>query len=349
MFERDVPLAPLTTLGLGGSADYFLAAQDETTLLKALRWAREEGHPVTILGGGSNAVVPDEGVRGLVIQLAMLGIEARGKDSSEELIVAGGENWDTFVSHCVDRDFAGVECLAGIPGLVGATPIQNVGAYGQEVAETITRVRCIDRRDLSVVERTHAECGFAYRHSDFKANPGRFVVTHVHFRLTPGGAPARRYGELLRASSEDASLSEVRDTIVELRRRKSMVLDDSDPNSRSAGSFFTNPIIDAERAKALIERCVDAGMDEGDIPRWPDEANRRTKFAAAWLIEKAGFVRGTRRGNVGQSSVHALALVHYGGGTTTELLAFAQEIQQAVFDRFGVQLEREPRVLGDTT
>lgn len=342
MFERDVPLAPLTTLGLGGSADHFVAARDEAMLLEALRWAQDKKLPVTMLGGGSNAVVPDEGVRGLVIQLAMLGIRQDGG----AVEAAAGENWDAFVSHCVEQELAGVECLAGIPGLVGATPIQNVGAYGQEVSETVTRVRCIDRQSLAIVERTGAECGFAYRHSDFKENPGRYVVTHVHFRLTPGGAPARRYGELLRATSEDASLSEVRDTIVALRRRKSMVLDDADPNSRSAGSFFTNLILDAAQADALIARCVDAGMAEGDIPRWPDPTNGRTKFAAAWLIEKAGFVRGTRRAHVGQSSVHALALVHFGGGSTSELLAFAQEIQDAVHQRFGVYLEREPRILG---
>lgn len=342
MFERDVPLAPLTTLRLGGSADHFVSACDEAMLLEALRWAKSEKLAVTLLGGGSNAVVPDEGVRGLVIQLAMLGIRQSGGDVE----AAAGENWDAFVSHCVDRDLAGVECLAGIPGLVGATPIQNVGAYGQEVAETITRVRCIDRQDLSVVERSAAECGFAYRHSEFKENPGRYIVTHVHFRLTPGGAPARRYGELLRATNEDASLSEVRDTIVALRRRKSMVLDDADPNSRSAGSFFTNPIVDAAQAEAIIDRCADAGIDEADIPRWPDATSARTKFAAAWLIEKAGFARGTRREHVGQSSVHALALVHFGGGSTRELLAFAQEIQEAVHQRFGVHLEREPRILG---
>lgn len=340
--RRDVPLADLTTLGLGGPAEYFVDARTTREVLEAIAWADERGAPLTILGGGSNALVPDDGIAGLVLRL---GDESRQVDRRADgvwVTVGAGADWAEFVDWTVDADLAGVECLAGIPGRVGATPIQNVGAYGQEVCETIARVSVYDRRTKTVVELDDDACGFRYRDSTFKRNPGSAVVLDVTFRLRPGGAPARRYAELERRTSADAGLRQVRDAVVEARREKSMVIDPQDPESRSAGSFFLNPIVSTDQAADVDARAAELGLPSP--PRWPYED--RVKFAAAWLIEKAGFPRGTRRGAVGQSAKHALALVHRGGGTMHALLAFAEEIAAAVRARFGVELHREPRLLG---
>ena len=341
MIEKDVPLAPRTTLGLGGAADHFAQASNVEELRELVRWARARDLPFAVLGGGSNTLVPDEGLRGLVISLAMHEIV----DEAGLRRAGAGVPWDDFVARAVHDGLAGVECLAGIPGGVGATPIQNVGAYGQEVAETITSVQCLRLDDLSVEERSTEECAFAYRDSDFKRRPGRYIVTEVSFSLSPGGPPARRYRELVEHSRPDASLAEVREMVIALRRKKAMVLDESDTNTRSAGSFFTNPIVPKAKADELVQRCVADGVVERpeDVPQWP--AGEQVKLAAGWLIERAGFERGRRRGNIGQSEKHALALVHLGGGTTSELLAYADELVRGVEARFGVRLEREPQLL----
>lgn len=335
-----VPLASRTTLEVGGAAEHYLRAERPGELEAALGWARRRGMPLTVLGGGSNAIVPDEGVPGLVLEVATQGIEA---GPGGRVRVAAGEDWGRFVDAMVAAGLAGVECLAGIPGRVGATPIQNVGAYGQEVADTLVSVEALDRATGEARTFPAAACGFAYRHSRFKEAPGRYLVTHVTFALTPGGAPARRYAELVRATSASASLAEVRATVVALRRRKSMVLDAEDPNRRSAGSFFTNPIVTEAEAAEASDRA--RARELGELPAWP-QPDGRVKLAAGWLIEKAGLVRGTRRGRVGLSSAHALALVNHGGATSSELLAFAAEVVRTVRDAFGVTLEREPRLLG---
>jgi UDP-N-acetylmuramate dehydrogenase len=351
--RRDEPLAPRTTLRLGGPAEHFVEVADDATLIDRLRWAKRAGHPVTILGGGSNAIVPDEGVRGLVVRFVGAGSYVQRVDGDRvEVAVRAGTSWDDFVRHAVDEGLAGVECLAGIPGAVGATPIQNVGAYGQDVAETIVTVRAIDPTNFEPIALDAAACGFAYRDSALKRAPldRRPIVTEVVFALRRGGAAARRYAELERALAVDASLTQTRETVIALRRNKSMVLPPyaaaDDPNVRSAGSFFTNPIVPRVDADALVERAVREGLvrDPSEVPRWPE--GERTKLAAGWLIERAGFTRGHRVGAIGLSTAHALALVHYGGGTTHELLAFARTIVDAVHARFGVILEREPRLLG---
>ncbi|MEM1414725.1 MAG: UDP-N-acetylmuramate dehydrogenase [Myxococcota bacterium] len=339
--EADVPLAPRTTLEVGGSAERFLRATHDADFGAAIHWSHARGVPLTVLGGGSNAIVPDAGVAGLVLEVATRGIERLG---SGRVRVAAGEDWGRFVDAMVEDGLAGVECLAGIPGRVGATPIQNVGAYGQEVASGIERVEALDRRTGEARRFAAAECGFAYRHSRFKEEPGRWLVTHVVFALEPGGPPARRYAELVKATPEDASLEAVRDTVVALRRRKSMVLDAADPNRRSAGSFFTNPIVSSSAAADARRRAAALGL-AGEVPAW-DQPDGRVKLAAGWLIEQAGLPRGIRRGAVGLSSAHALALVNHGGATATELLAFAEEVRERVRDAFGVDLEREPRLLG---
>lgn len=351
-FQSQVPLAPLTTLNLGGPAEFFVSVRSEAELKSAIEIAGARNLPVHILGGGSNLIVPDAGVRGLVIDVQILGVAQTG----DVFMVGAGEPWDEFVARTVELGFAGLECLSGIPGRVGATPIQNVGAYGQDVSETITKVRCLDVHTMCFVERSAIECAFSYRDSDFKRAPGRFVVTSVTFELEPGGGPALRYAELQKHAEHAASLSQVRELVIQLRRRKSMVCDASDPNSQSAGSFFTNPILPVSRFHELSKRWVSQGLVDSvdSVPRWPalqdfgQGPQDAIKLAAAWLIEKSGFTRGTRRGAVGQSEAHALALVHFGGGSTAELLAYADAVKSAVFECFQIVLEREPRLFGIT-
>jgi UDP-N-acetylmuramate dehydrogenase len=341
--QRDVPLAPLTTLGLGGSAKHFVRVDDEATLADALRWAAHEAIPLAILGGGSNLIVPDEGYEGLVIHMGIGDIEFRNGGIVD---VGAGVPWETVVDGAVSRGWAGLECLTGIPGSTGATPIQNVGAYGQEVAEVIERVRVLHRDTLEVEELGPRDCAFGYRDSLFKGVPERFVVCAVSFVLRPGGPATIRYSELAKNVAPDASLASVRSAVLELRRGKSMVLEPDDPNHRSAGSFFLNPIVTSAEADRITEQAVNESLvaNPEDVPRYP-VGGGKDKLAAGWLIEKAGIAKGTRRGAIGVSTKHALALVHHGGGTTSDLLAFADEIRSRVRDHFGISLEREPRLL----
>jgi UDP-N-acetylmuramate dehydrogenase len=341
--QRDAPLAPLTTLELGGPARYFVRAQDERTLVDALRWAADEGVSVAILGGGSNLLVPDEGYDGLVIEMAIGDVEF----GDGGLVAAGaGTPWDTVVDGAVSRGWAGLECLSGIPGSTGATPIQNVGAYGQEVAEVVEGVRVLRRDTLTFEELGPEGCAFGYRDSVFKREPDRFIVSAVRFSLRPRGAGTIRYAELEKSTGTDATLREIRRAVLDLRRRKSMVLDPGDPNRRSAGSFFLNPVVAQADADRVVEQAVQENLvvSPDDVPRYP-AAGGNVKLAAGWLIEKAGIAKGTRRGAMGVSTNHALSLVHHGGGTTAELLAFADEIRGRVRDRFGIDLDREPRLL----
>ncbi len=341
---RDVPLAPLCTMQVGGSADRFVEATSADGLLAALTRANEQRWPVRLLGGGSNIVVSDSGVRGLVVAVRTRGVaieELAGDGVS--ITAAAGEPWDDFVARTVALNLQGLECLSGIPGLVGATPIQNVGAYGQEVAETIGCVRVLDRKSLSVSELEASECGFAYRDSRFKSHePERFAVLSVNYRLRRGVPPAVRYPELERHLAgrgiDQPSLSEVRESVLALRRGKSMVLDATDPNGRSCGSFFTNPIVPVELAASVMVRAGTAS-----VPQW-SQSDGRVKLAAAWLIEQSGFVKGTRRGAVGLSSKHALSIVCHDGASAGAVLGFAAEIVSAVRERFGVELTPEPNI-----
>ena len=254
--------------------------------------------------------------------------------------------WETVVDGALSRDWAGLECLTGIPGSVGAAPIQNVGAYGQEVAEVVAKVRVLRRDTLAFEERGPEDCAFGYRDSLFKRAPHRFVVCEVRFALRPNGAGTVRYPELAKSVGADATLSDIRRTVLDLRRRKSMVLDPDDPNRRSAGSFFLNPIVSAAEAQRVVEQALRENLAgaPNDVPHYP-AGEGQVKLAAGWLIEQAGIANGTRRGAFGVSTNHALALVHHGGGTTAELLAFADEIRVRVRDHFGIELECEPRLL----
>ncbi|WP_437527384.1 UDP-N-acetylmuramate dehydrogenase [Sorangium sp. So ce726] len=365
--RESVPLAALTTLGVGGPARYFAEAADEAAVIEAFRFAEARGVPLFVLGGGSNLLVADRGVDALVLRVRIRGIEllrGRGKDggggdtggggeAGRALVRAGaGEAWDDLVARSVAEGWAGVECLSGIPGDVGATPIQNVGAYGQEVAETIVEVRAIDRATGVAVVLSGADCGFGYRDSRFKrAWRGRYVITAVTFALRPGGAATVRYPELQRAlaSSGGAAppLGEVRSTVIALRRGKSMVLDPADENGRSAGSFFMNPTLAPGAAAGVIARIEAAGvLAPGEaIPRYPADGGR-VKLSAAWLIERAGFAKGTRHGAAGISTRHTLALVNRGGATAEELLGLARRVRRGVLDRFGVALSAEPDLVG---
>jgi UDP-N-acetylmuramate dehydrogenase len=343
-----VLLATYTTLGIGGPADHFLAAGDEGQVREALSWARRAGMPVFVLGGGSNVLFSDQGYRGLVLQVASRGIETAPDRSFLRVTAAAGEPWDDFVAWCTDRGLAGLECLSGIPGAVGATPIQNVGAYGQEVSETLVSLQAMDRRSGKVRRFDHRDCRFSYRWSVFKDEErDRHVILSVTFRLQLRGAPAVRYPELERHLAErhrvEADLATVREAVIALRRRKGMVLDPEDPDSRSDGSFFLNPVLRKGELERFLARLAGLGEDPDRVPRFP--APDGTKLSAAWLIERAGFRRGHRHGNVGLSSKHALAIVNRGGGTAREVLELAALLQRQVEERFGVRLEPEPRLL----
>jgi UDP-N-acetylmuramate dehydrogenase len=326
---REWKLSSLTTLGVGGIADRVVVVTDAAELVAAVRAADEAGTPLLVLGGGSNVVAPDAGWPGDVVAVRNRGIECDGAT----LTVQAGEPWDDVVAYTVGNQLAGIEALSGIPGTTGATPIQNVGAYGQEVAQTITAVRVWDRAEKSERTLTPEDCVFGYRDSRLKREPGRFVVLDVTFALHPGelSRPVG-YAELARRLGvevgESAPLADVRAAVMELRRGKGMVLDPDDPDSRSAGSFFTNPIVPADRA---VDGC----------PSWP-AGDGHVKLSAAWLVQSAGFGRGTREGRVGTSSRHSLALTTEPGATTAELLAFADRVVTAVREQFGVTLVPEP-------
>jgi len=351
---HDVPLAPRTTLGVGGPARFLIEARDARTATEALAWARRLELPVTVLGGGSNLVVADEGFPGLVVVPALRGVAFARSGGAVTVSVSAGEVWDEVVARAVGEGLAGLECLSGIPGSAGATPVQNVGAYGQEVAGSIDAVRVLDRLELAESWLPAAACAFGYRSSAFRRAPERWLVLEVRFRLRPEGRPTVAYPELerqLRKRAAEPTLGDVRATVLELRRTKSMVLDDpEDPNRHSVGSFFLNPVLEPAEADAVAARAfrLDVVAEPGEMPRFP-AGGGRIKIPAAWLVESAGFPKGLRRGPVGLSSRHALALVHHGGGSAGELVALARDIRGAVRQKFGVVLQPEPVFVGFPT
>jgi len=345
-----VNLAEHTTLGLGGPARRFVRAATEADLIEAVRAADSGGEPLLILGGGSNLVVADEGFDGTVVQVATTGLYRDGGLVS----VAAGENWDTVVAWTVASGLAGLECLSGIPGRAGATPIQNVGAYGQEVADTITAVRTYDRVTGQIQIFPNDRCGFGYRTSVFKRDDaGRHVVLGVGFRLAEQSASRPlRYAELASAlgvePGDQAASTRVRSAVIELRRGKGMVIDAADPDTRSVGSFFVNPVLD-RAALAAVEAAARAKCgDQTRVPRF-DAGDGLVKVPAAWLIERAGFGKGYTLGHGARiSSKHTLALVNSGSATTAGLMTLAREIRDGVRDVFGVWLAPEPVLVGVT-
>jgi len=336
-WRHGVSLAELTTLRLGGPAGHFFEADSEQTLVAAIRDARGHGEDVLVLGGGSNLVIGDEGFPGSVVKVGLKGVSLR----DGLLSVAAGEEWDAVVARSVAEGLAGIECLSGIPGLAGATPIQNVGAYGQSVNQTVVLVDAYDRVADAMSVLDNADCGFSYRHSVFKGSD-RYVVTSVHFQLEDLGGLSKpvRYKDVADALGIEiggqAPLAEVRAAVLEQRRRRGMLLDPADHDTWSAGSFFTNPVLTPDQFAAFELRCAGASP-----ATWPDE-DGGVKISAGWLIEHAGFGRGYGSGPVTLSTKHTLALTNRGGASTADLLKLAAEVRDGVLARFGVTLVPEP-------
>jgi len=349
--RRDVSLAPFTTLGVGGLAAHFFDAVDVAAARRALAWADAQNLPLFVLGGGSNVVISDRGWPGLVLRFCDRTWSSSEGEGEEVFVRAGaGLDWDTFVEEMVGQGLAGLECLSGIPGFVGGAPIQNIGAYGQEVEQTIESVDFIDLDSLESRSLTAEECGFSYRQSRFKQDlADRCLVTEVHFRLRRG-APARlRYPELRRRAEAlpggAPTLTVLRDLVLGLRRSKAMVLDPAEPDSRSVGSFFMNPLLGDVAVHDLEVALEAGGIDPSGIPRYP-AGSGLTKVPAAWLIEQSGFKKGQALGRAGISSKHSLALVNRGGARASDILALAATIRRGVRERFGVVLQPEPRFIG---
>jgi UDP-N-acetylmuramate dehydrogenase len=340
--QAGVPLAPLTTLGIGGSAEWFIRATTIEEVVAAHEWCRRRAVPFSVMGGGSNLVIADGGVRGLVLQIAIGGIDVSSRGDAALLRVGAGEAWDTAVADVVSRGLQGLECLSGIPGSTGGTPVQNVGAYGQEVADTIATVTVLDRQSGEVGTLRGTECRFGYRTSRFKFDDvGRFVVCEVTYELTDE-PPIVRYPDLMhfieRRGIRSPSVADVRDAVLLIRRTKGMVLDPADSDTRSAGSFFMNPIVETSHHGRLMSA---AGPAPGfSLP------TGQVKVPAAWLIEQAGFAKGYRSGEVGLSSKHPLAIINRGGATARDVVALARQIKQRVADRFEIRLQPEPTFVG---
>lgn len=352
--KSDIPIAEYTTIGLGGKAKYFISCQTVDEIRSAIEFGERENLRIEILGGGSNVIFPDEGFDGLVIKIDSKGISLDADERCTRVSASAGEVWDDLVKMCVEKNIAGVECLSGIPGSVGATPIQNVGAYGQEVQDTIVCVKAMNRKSLEIVELNNGRCEFGYRKSRFKSkDKDRFVIVEVCYKLQNDGEPLIRYDELLdyikskKKETEERiqekgkiTLSIVRDAVLALRRRKSMLIDPADPNSRSVGSFFVNPVLSEVEHSSFKERLSLIGIKRAPFYKDP----HGVKIPAAWLVENAGFSKGFRKNGVGISSNHSLALVNF-SGTRKEILSLASEIEDAVFEKFGIRLQKEAVVI----
>lgn len=340
--QENIPLAGLTTLGIGGPARFLVEVSDPERLGEAVTMARTRSLPILILGGGSNLLVSDDGFSGLAIRMRIPGARWEGP----RVRAGAGLDWDTLVADAVERGFAGIECLSGIPGSVGATPVQNVGAYGQEVSQVISTVRVYDLHDDVVRDLSAEYCGFAYRTSAFNSTSrGRYVILAVDYTLRSDGRLSLTYPDLEHAFAgrPKPTLVEVRDAVLNIRQRKAMLLVDGDPDSHSAGSFFRNPVLTPAGFDALEVRCREIGLD---VPPPAYRAGDSVKISAAWLVEQAGFPKGTTDGTVGVSTKHALALINRGGAKATDVLRFAGAIRDAVEDRFGIRLRTEPVFVG---
>lgn len=348
--RENVSLAGFSTIGIGGVARYFSEIESVGALIAHVAWARANDLPLFILGGGSNIIVADRGFPGLVLRVKIGGIEARLVEDQAIVTAGAGVEWDALVSMCVERGFAGMECLAGIPGSVGATPLQNVGAYGQEVSETLVSLEALDLTNNQLTVIASSECEFGYRTSRFKVRDRhRFIITSVTFRLAVNGTPAVRYAEMQRYLSEHGSqpvsLSDVRRAVLAIRRRKGMVLDTHDPDTRSVGSFFVNPTVTRKQYEEIRERVLAVNPDSEEMPSYV-VSESHIKLSAAWMIERAGFRRGHIHGNVGLSGKHVLAIINRGGGRADEVISLAAEIRAKVMHLFGVALVPEPVFIG---
>lgn len=344
--RENIRLADYTTLKIGGAARFFVEAETETQIAEAFDFAAGNDFDIFVLGGGSNVLIADEGFDGLVLRVALKGISEISESVEDVFVTAkAGEDWDEFVEFCVEKNLAGIECLSGIPGCTGGTPVQNVGAYGQEVSETISAVRVFDRKSREILELTNADCRFAYRTSIFNSTGrNRFIVLAVTFNLKKDGAPKIVYKDLLQYFADaKPTLQETREAVLEIRRRKSMVIEAEDPNAKSVGSFFKNPVVPGEDYAAISEIALGSGIE--NVPFFAvDEI--RVKIPAAWLIENSGFEKGYIKDGAGISTRHTLALINRGNAAAKEILALKNEIQTAVKKKFGVELQPEPVFVG---
>ena len=352
--RQNVRLAPFTTFGIGGEARWFAPIATEDELRQACAWAERQGVPVFVLGGGSNVLIDDSGFAGLVLHMQLTGVDEQNEGERRIFRVGAGEDWDALVTRTVMQDCAGMECLAGIPGSVGGTPVQNVGAYGQEVAQTIVLVRCFDRSSKTFVDFSKEDCRFAYRTSRLNTEPdrGRYIVVNVSFALTPGGPPLLEYADLKRhfaGSETQPSLTQVAEAVRSIRRAKGMVVDGGplalrDPDTRSAGSFFKNPVVSADHYAKIAASVAPLQAPCYPAPDASGESDgRRRKIPAAWLLEQAGFAKGFAIGGAALSSKHTLALTnHSGHAGAAEILALRDRLIAGVEARFGIVLEPEP-------
>lgn len=340
--QKNVPLAALTTLKIGGNARYFIRAENENNVIGGLEFAEKNNLETFILGGGSNVLISDAGFDGLVLQIALKGIETFSeKDGTVYVTAQAGEDWDEFVAFCVGKNLQGIECLSGIPGFVGGTPVQNVGAYGQEVSDTIVSVRVFDRKTKEIKELTNIECGFEYRKSIFNTTEkNRLIVLAVTFALKKDGKPQIVYADLKKFFEvKTPDLQETRRAVCEIRASKAMLVRQSGADAQSAGSFFKNPVI----SKKKIAELEKLGFE--DVPNYTVD-DRNVKIPAAWLIEKSGFHKGYKKGNAGLSTKHTLALTNRGAATAREILNLKSEIQSKVKELFGIELQTEPVFIG---
>jgi len=341
---EQISLAPYTTFGIGGPARWFVEASTEDEVLEAVNFARQRNAPLFVLGGGSNLLVSDTGFPGIVLRIALRGVEQQEAGGTVAFSVAAGEDWDAFVSNAVSQNCAGIECLAGIPGTVGGTPVQNVGAYGQEVSETIRLVRALDLQRMQFANLSANDCGFAYRRSIFNSSErGRYIVTRVDYQLTSHSDALVSYVDLKRYFKEwtrKPTLSEVSIAVREIRRQKGMLIVPDDPDCRSAGSFFKNPVISAEHFAQIA-----ANVDGASVPSYP-AADGHVKVPAAWLLDQAGFHKGYALGRAGISSRHTLALINRGGASADDIAALRDAIIAKVSERFAIRLEPEPVWVG---
>ena len=344
--QQNLPLAPLTTFKIGGPARFFVEARSTAEVAEAVRFAESENLRLFILGGGSNLLVSDAGWPGLVLKVGITGIDER-QEGGEAILEAGaGEDWDGLVSRAVARNCAGVECLSGIPGNVGGTPVQNVGAYGQEVSETIASVLVFDLKDSQVRELCNEACGFAYRSSIFNTTErGRFIILRVTYNLTPGGEPLLRYADLQKYfadAQKQPPLSDVRQAVRNIRASKGMLIVPDDPDSRSAGSFFKNPVLTEAQYRSLCEQAAAKNLQ---VPSYP-ALEQQHKVSAAWLVEHSGFAKGYGFGPAGISSKHSLAIVNRGDAAAADVLALKEQIQEKVRSEWKVELQPEPVFVG---
>lgn len=340
--QENIPLARLTTLRVGGPARFFVRARSTEDVEAALAFAHSKDLPIFILGGGSNVLVSDNGWPGLVLQIGIMGIEQQ----PERFDVGAGEEWSKFVFHAVEKNYAGVECLSGIPGSVGGTPVQNVGAYGQDVSETIVSLLVFDCKQNQVRELSAADCQFRYRASVFNTNdPGRYIILRVSYALYPSGPPTLRYADLQKyfgGRDGTPTLSDVRNAVLKIRASKGMLITPGDPDSRSAGSFFKNPVLTERQYEDLARQAKSHDLQ---VPAYPALAQQH-KISAAWLVEHSGFAKGYSRGEAGISSKHSLAIVNRRHATAAEIIALKQEIQSRVESVWKIKLECEPVFVG---